>query len=194
MKTTGGTQLASIAFALVFSLLGSLASAAIVSVDVDGVQSWDGLGDGDNTVLTVDLAAALGGSASVVVDGIGWDVGIDSIGDSWLSEATVSFQDSSGSASVNLAPGIDDPFAGSGLYDSGDITDLVPLGLDFTLVDGILRLEFFESYDDIDGSIDAMWSGTLEIRASLVPVPPAIALMIFGLSALGFGFGRRRNP
>ena len=191
MKTTRVSTPIRLALAIALISFGASASAAIVAIDVNGVESWDAFGDSDNTVLEIDLAAALGGTAQVHVTGIGWNVGIDTVGDSWLSEAIAALQDSAGSSFVNLTPGVDDTMAGSGVYDSGGIVDLVGLGLDFTLVDGTLRLEFFESFDDVDGSVDAMWSGSLEVQASLVPVPPAVALMVSGLAALGFGFRRR---
>lgn len=181
--------------ALALALSGP-AAADVVTIDLTALQSVDFFGDADNDTLSIDLNAALGTIAEVTVEGIGWDVTIDTIGGSWLSEARISFQDSLGGEHLQLAPGIDDTFAGSGVYSSGGILDLVSAGLSFTLADGILVLEFFESFDDMAGMVDANWGGTLTISATgVVPVPAGVWLLLSGIGVLaGRGFtGRNRG-
>ena len=78
---------------------------------------------------------------------------------------------------------------------SGGIVYLSDVGLpDITLSDGLLTLQFFETFDDVPHAIDAIFSGTLTISTVMAPVPlPAGAwLLISGLMTAGV-FGRRRT-
>src|SRR5262245_19067017 len=47
-------------------------------VDVGGEQSWDGLNDASNTVLSIPIPAGSN------MTGIGWDVNLATVGASWL--------------------------------------------------------------------------------------------------------------
>jgi hypothetical protein len=61
-------------------------------------------------------------------------------------------------------------------YSSGGIVNLVDLNLDFVVNDGLLNLEWFESFDDLPGEIDATYlSGdlTIEFEQFTIPDPPA---------------------
>lgn len=140
-------------------------------VDLSGEQSWDGLGDGSNTVLLVPLGAG----ASMT--GIGWDCSISTVGGSWLSEARLYFdgsdQDLSG---LFLAPGIADGTAGTGSYSSGGILDLTDNGIPDIPVggDGNLWIELYESFDDVPDAVDADWTAggvTVEFEGGAAGVP-----------------------
>ncbi len=131
-----------------------------LSMDVaDGgsnVQSWDGMDDADNIVFELDIGV---GNA---MTGASWDVGIATVGGSWLSEAKVLFSDSTGSADPNwisLTPGSADGAPGDTEYSSGGVIDFgaVPLPDIAVGADGILRLEFFEGLDDNADGVDADW-------------------------------------
>lgn len=182
MRSSFRSCFASLVIAAGLSLPATVASAAVVSINLDGIQSYDARGDSSNVTLIIDIGAMLGISGPLTIDGVGWNVDIDGVGESWLSEAAIGLEDSSGIGYVDLRPGIDDTEAGSASYDSGGLIDLGS-DLSFTLSDGLLYLEFFETYDDVDDVADALWSGTLEIRA--VPVPPAALLFLSALSVLG---------
>jgi len=146
--------------------LGALpmgASAALVvdvlDVDVTGILSVDPQGD----PLNETLSHLLPGNAQVT--GIGWDVTLFADDPSFLSEMAVTFE-SSTVFYLTLRPGVGDDFPGTIAYSSGGIVDLVGLGLDFTLEpDGLLIMEFFESFDDFPDDWDGVWqSGTIQVR------------------------------
>lgn len=178
--------------------VASVASAGLITVDVSGAESNGPQGDPLNTTITIDLAAELGAASGtqVNVDGLGWDVTIEAFEPSWLSEATVAFDNSVGTTQLNLSPGAGDDFFGEETYSSGGIVDLIAPGYDFSLTDGVLVLEFYDSFDD-GLSPDAIWrSGVLTIEAFLagaeVPAPAAIVLLATGLAGIAVR-RRRRN-
>jgi len=159
------------------------------TVSLDSVASWDGLGDADNTVMSIDMAALFGLSSGSAIDlnGIAWDVTVSTVGASWLSEATMYFDNATqdSGAGIFLTVGIGDDFAGTSSYSSGGIVKLADAGLpDLVLADGVLRIEFWESFDDVADDIDSFMSGTLTLQSS-VPAPSGVALLgLGGLVAL----------
>jgi hypothetical protein len=103
---------------------------------------------------------------------------------------------STSAVAVNLTPGVGDDSPGTQAYSSGGVVDLVGLGLDFTVdADGVLRMEFFESFDDFADDWDGIWeSGSLTIRVEderVVPEPSLYALLLLGLAGVA-GASRRR--
>lgn len=129
---------------------GSVAAASVA-----GIQSIDALNSPTNDVLEFNIGA---GNA---LTGISWDVGIETLALSWVSEARVQFSSSTGSAdpnAINLTVGNGVNAPGNQEFSSGGVIlfSSVPLN-DITVgADGILRLQFFESYDDGPGA-DANW-------------------------------------
>ena len=159
------------------------------TVDVSGIFSVDGAGDPDNETRSLQVGA--GGR----VVGIGWDTTLFADSPSWLSEMVVRFGSTSGWA-VNLTPGIGDNEPGTRAYSSGGVVDLVSLGLAFFVdADGVLALEFFESFDDFTNDWDGRWlQGALTIRVEgehVVPEPSVYALLLLGLAGVA-GTARRR--
>lgn len=126
----------------------------ILTVDVSGVEFVGPLGDPDNTVLTECLGEG------AFLTGIGWDVTLTTFGTSWLSEAGTYFdasdQDGSG---LFLTFGPADGMPGTMHYDSGGIVDLTDNGIPNIeiLEDGLLYMEFFDSFDDFPGMPDAFF-------------------------------------
>lgn len=151
--------------------------------------SFDGSGAVGNSVLTANIGAGN------TITGIGWDVTIEAVGASWLSEATFRFADSSfNDAGLFLRPGAGTDNNGGNVptnFSSGGLIDLSDNAIaNITLADGILQIEIFESYDDVSGAIDAFVSGTLTLGLlNEVPAPGAAAL--FGLG--GLAASRRRR-
>lgn len=162
------------------------ADTVSVSVNVAGIASNGQFGDASNEVQTIMTRAG----AHII--GIGWDVSLSTVASSWLSEISVDVSSASNSlAGFSLAPGFADSSAGSGTYNS-PLIDLIDAGLDFFVgADGMLRLEFFDSFDDYAGA-DAFWrQGSLTIQYA-VPEPASVALA--GLALAGaLGASRRRK-
>ncbi|MGJ8637410.1 MAG: hypothetical protein ACSHX5_11240 [Phycisphaerales bacterium] len=151
-------------------------SSASITIDLSGMNSWDLQGDIDNE--STDLF--LGGG---YIFAIGWDVQIQTIGSSWLSEVTINLDDE-----LFITPGIGDDFAGTMSYSSGGMINLIDLGKDFFVNgDGILSLEIFESFDDVPDAIDAVFGpgSKFYIQTVLTPPTPGTAgvLAIAGLVA-----------
>lgn len=146
-----------------------------MTIDLSGMNSWDLQGDLNNEFTSLFLGGGF-------VTAIGWDVQIQTVGSSWLSEVTIGIEDE-----LFLTPGIGDDFAGTNSYSSGGLIDLVDLDLAF-FVDGFsLDIEIFESFDDVNDEIDAVFGqgSVLYVQTVLTPPTPgtAGALTIAGLFA-----------
>jgi hypothetical protein len=196
-------------------LSASVAQASLITLDITGTASNSGLGGNDNAVLMFDLNQELGTApgSRVTVTGIGWDVVISTLGLSWVSEALVQLQDSSGNGLLGLQPGAGQDRSGTERF-SSDIVDLVGLGIGVVLDNGILILEFAEDFSDNDGT-DAVWGPaataatafsalndvppqtstlTLEVTVNGVGVPaPATSLLMLGGLGLLLTLRRRRR-
>jgi len=166
------------------------ANAATLVVDVSGISSYGGYDDPGNTILSFDI-----GAGSVVTD-VAYDVSLEAYSPSWLSEITVDFTDSLLTAGVALTPGFLDSFSGTGSY--ADSASLVDLGLSFAVgADGILLLQFYESFDDSSVAPDGLWSqGTLTftytpVETPGVPEPATWAMLISGFALVGAAMRRR---
>ena len=183
--------LSSMALAL---LLSFTASADVINLDINGIASWDSEGSPLNTVLLLDL----GGGGPVTIDGIGWDLNIETLGGSWLSEAAIGFGSTASPNDITLSAGAGDLFPGFASYSSGGIVFLNTIPIpDIILVDGILRLEFFETFDDFPGAIDAFYEGFLTISGTGfdtgTPVSEPGILLLFGLGLIGVVIALRRS-
>jgi len=120
----------------------------------DGRASWDGEDDPDNTIIDLDIGAGN------TLTGVGWDIGVATVGASWLSEATIQHSDSNGSAdpnAINLNVGAGNENSGDQDFTSSGILDFSDNGLPDIVAgaDGILRLQLFETFDDNTDAIDA---------------------------------------
>lgn len=163
------------------------ATSTVVTFDVSGIFSNEPLGNALNEVFPI----AVGANSTVV--GVGWDVTLFADSPSWLSEMVVGMGSSS-QGFLNLTPGVGDDFSGTATYSSGGIVDLVGLNLSFQVgPDGVLRLEFFEAFNDFAGDWDGKWeSGTLSFAIAQVPEPSTYGLMALGLLGVGAMVRRRR--
>lgn len=187
------------------ALLGitSQIKAANIIIDISGVESFDVKGQPANTILNVDLAAALGGATGqdVIITGVGWDTVYSSIGASWGSEATIElswidFSTGLGTG-VSFAPSAtSDPVANEA--NSQAIINLVAVGIGNGLVSGgVGSIEFWEGWNDAAGADGVFEAGsTITIEAELVaaapPIPEPGAAALFSLAAGVLLLRRRR--
>jgi len=174
---------------------------SIVNVDISGIETRDAITvpyNGFNNVLEVDLAAALGyaSGTSITMTSIGWNVNISTFGESWLSEAQIYFDDNIApdGTGLFLRPGAGSGFPGSANFDSMGQIDLTDNAIpNIVLANGILRLEFGESFDDVAGAADAIFDSgsTLFVGVLETAVPAPGAAAVLGLAGIA-GLRRRR--
>lgn len=187
MITTPFLRRAAFAAALCLGLHGG-AAAATLEVGTSNIASRGMLGDAANTVLTFQLGAG------AHVTGLRWDLQLEALAPSWLSELrlAVSGSDVSGGGLL-FAPG--DGRDAPGSFHAAGMLDLAASGLDFRVgADGVLRLEFHEAASD-GLNPDGFWrAGTLIFDSIAAPVPePASALLLAAGGALVIGVARRRR-
>ncbi len=177
------------ACATVTAVAAGRAMGETVTLDIAGVESWDGFGE------AVNNAIVLSNLGDVTIIGLGWDNVVgngDDSGVSWGNEMNMFVGTAGGATGVNAgffpSEGSGSPGGIWGPASSGGVIDLVAQGLSFQTEAAGLYFEFYESYDDGAGAIDAHYdSGTITIEYA-VPAPGALALL--GLAGLA---GRRRR-
>lgn len=146
-------------------------------------------GDPCNTVMFLNIGV------DRFITGVGWDVTLTAFAPSWRSEITVLVTDSTGTGGFYFRPGSADPtpggptryisdFAGNGADDGPEVAKLYQFATAEirTLSDGVIRLEFFETYE---GGIDfenGLWnSGRIMLQELRIPAPGVLALAGVGL-------------
>lgn len=171
------------------------AFAAPFTFDVTGVQSFGEFGDPANQVYEINVGA----NATII--GVTYSVNVTTPTPGWLSDFGLAFTNTGVTDGVLLTPGVGDDGPGTASY--ADIVDLIAEGLSFTVdADGILRLEFYEVFDDFAG-VDGVWNfGTITFMTDAdaptvpgtdVPEPATGMLMGAGLALMGYTARRRRN-
>lgn len=176
------------------------AAGTLVPIPVGGATGNGAVSSGDpnNTILLFDVAAAAGFASGtpVTMTGIGWDVILTAFDPSWLSESRVYFDDNIAPdlSGLFLRPGAGNNLPGTAVpFSSGGVIDLTGAGIpNIPLPNGILRLEFHETFLDPEVDPDSLYEAgsffTITI-AEQVPTPGALALA--GIAGLA-GLRRRR--
>lgn len=172
-------------------------SGGVTNFDVTGIASFDAQGLLGNTIVTLDLASALGYAPGtpITMNGIGWNVSLRADGASWLSELGVYFDDNVAPdlSGLFLRPGAGTNTPGGPTNFANPIIKLSDVAIpNILLPNGVLRMEFYESFDDVAGAADGQWvSGFLSIQTveQVVPAPGAAGLL--GLA--GLAAARRRR-
>lgn len=179
------------ATALATMLSSVSATAATLVVDVAGVNSFSDFESGNNSAYSYNV-----GSGSRIT-GIAYNVTLTAYEPSWLSEIALYFGRSDDSAGITLTPGYQNDEPGTGTYTES--LSLEDIGLDFAVgADGLLRLEYYEGFDDFDGA-DGVWnSGTITFtytptETGAVPEPATWAMMLAGFGLIGAGMRRRTS-
>jgi len=129
---------------------------SMISIDITGIENFDGLDDPDNTILIEAVGV------DCIMTGIGWDVTLSTVGASWLSEAVTYFDgvDLDGMG-LFLTVGVGDDMPGTATYSSGGIIDLTDNGIpNIPFPDGDLYMQFHESFVDNPNAADSTYLAT----------------------------------
>ncbi|MBD8528595.1 MULTISPECIES: PEP-CTERM sorting domain-containing protein [unclassified Massilia] len=182
---------------LSFFACSSLFAAPIV-INVAGIQSIGEFGDAANPVFTYNVGA------NATITNVSYSVNVTAFSPSYLSEISFAITDSGVSDGVLFTPGFEDDNAGTASYTATTI--LADEGLSFSVgADGILRVEFYDAFDDGAVNPDGIWNfGTITIAFEPdvdVPVDPGpgtdvpepASALLLGVGALAMGYGRRRR-
>ncbi len=167
-------------------LCSSLAFTTHAEVlDLSGLQSWDLDGDLSNETR---IFHPTGGAPFNVILTIDYDITIETVGSSWLSEVVIRFGNSDGTFHGfwpdTFTPGLGNDFAGTQRYVGSFQTDI------HLNPDGEFHVSLFESFDDVSDAVDAvLLDGSMIRLGYFIPAPSATMLLGMG----GLLAARRRR-
>ena len=165
------------------------AFATPFTFDIAGARGVGEFGNAGNDVYEINVGA------NATITSVSYNVNLTAFPPSFLSEMFLAFTNSSASIGVDLQPGIGVNEAGTQTFTG--MEDLLADGISFSVdADGILRLEFYESFDDESVSPDGIWNfGTITFNTGATEVPePATGVLIgAGLALMACATRRRRT-
>ena len=169
--------------------LGNTGVYPTVVIDISGLGFYGELGNVLNDVLEIHIPGEPGSARMVA---LGWDLNLQTVGASWMSEAVMSFGGTDAHA-FDISPFAGQDFAGSGHATSVGMIDLVNEGLNFYAGDdNNFRIEFFESFVDDPAGLDSYFleGSTITIGYwAVIPGPGGVGAMAVG----GLCMTRRRR-
>ena len=165
------------------------AFATPFTFDVAGARGVGEFGNAGNDVYEINVGA------NATITSVSFNVNLTAFPPSFLSEMFLAFTNSSATRGGNLQPGVDVNASGTQTFTG--MEDLVADDFSFSVdADGILRLEFYESFDDESVSPDGVWNfGTITFNTDAGEVPePATGMLIgAGLALMACTTRRRRT-
>ncbi len=182
------------------SYAGSVGATSTTFIDFD-MANWvtfGGFGRANNTSVIIDIGAGTG-----VIGFEYTNLSFATAGTSWLSEFTISVNNTDASEYLDWAPSLTGDSGsfgpGSGSWGGADGGE-GPFGAggSFTAVDGTLWVTVYEGFDDPGGDtgleLDAtVATGTLRVFLAPVPEPGTYGMMALGLLAVGAVMRKRQQ-
>lgn len=175
------------ATAFVFTVLAAPLLAQD-TIDISGLQSWNTDGDPLNET-GIFYPGPLDPELGYIILYIEYDITIQTIGESWLSEVNLRYGNSDGTFHGSwpdvLTPGIGADYSGTQRFTGSFLTDI------HLNIDGEFHVELFESFDDDPFAADAiLLPGSTLTFGRFIPTPSGITLL--GIAVLAAC--RRNRP
>ncbi len=144
-------------------------------LDLSGLQSWDLDGDVSNETR---IFHPTGGAPFNVILTIDYDITIETVGASWLSEVVIRFGNSDGTFHGvwpdTFTPGVGNDIAGTARFTGSFQTDI------HLNPDGEFHVSLFESFDDTADAVDAiLLDGSTMTLGYFIPAPSSAMLLGF---------------
>ena len=164
-------------------VLAALAAPLLAqdTIDISGLQSWNLDGDPSNQT-GVYYPGSLDPELGYIILYIEYDITIQTIGESWLSEVNLRYGNSDGTFHGSwpdvLTPGIGADYSGTQRFTGSFLTDI------HLNIDGEFHVELFESFDDDPFAADAiLLPGSTLTFGRFIPTPSGITLLGIGVLA-----------
>lgn len=157
------------------------------TINISGLESWGLDGDQQNQ-NAVFFPGTLDPELGYIILQIDYDMTIQTLGNSWLSDVNVRFGNSDGTFHGSwpdvFTPGAGADYSGTQRFTGSFQTDI------HLNEDGEFHVELFETFDDNLGALDAfIMPGSTMTFGRFIPAPSGT--VIFGLGALAISTRRR---
>lgn len=161
----------------------TVAGEGVKTIAIGDYRHFNTQGSAFNKVVMLDVGAG----SSQTLGSIGWDLSSYAFSPATLADIRITIFNSSGDG-ITLNP-YDAATSGAGTSTSGGMIDLVAMGYDFSVADGVIYIEFHTNSNLLQGA-EAAHTQESSISVGVVPAPGSLALM--GLGGLAIARRRRR--